>query len=424
MTAVDDRRTAVVGLAVRLPGADTPEQFWDNNQDGAVFVHRFSADELIAAGFGESEARDPDVVGASALLDDIAGFDAACFGMSPREAAMTDPQHRLFLEVCQHALEDAGYGGSGVRVATFGAVGYHLQPLGGYWRTQLDGRVFDAGFEDNHASALQVAFCNGSDFIATQTAFRLGLTGPAMTTQTGCSSGLVALDQAIRALWHDDADVALVAGAALHVPQVYANRHVKGSILSRSGVCRAFDAASDGTVAGNGAVALVLKRLDHAVRDSDRVYATVLGVGVNNDGASKHTYAAPSVTGQMGAIDRAFALSGVSPSDIGYLEAHGTGTFKGDPIEFSAMDQLWRDREWTPGGCALGAVKPSIGHLDAAAGLAGLVKTIGVVRRGVIPPLPNFTAPNPALPLDGGPFHLPTQAEPWPDLGGPRRAGV
>ncbi|MGH3749940.1 MAG: ketoacyl-synthetase C-terminal extension domain-containing protein, partial [Micromonosporaceae bacterium] len=215
-----------------------------------------------------------------------------------------------------------------------------------------------------------------------------------------------------------------MASAAVHVPQVIGHRPVKGSVISRSGVCRAFDAKSDGTVSGNGAAAVVLRRLDRAQRSGDRVHATILSVSVNNDGAAKQAYAAPSADGQAAVIARAVDLAGVSTADIGYVEAHGTGTYKGDPIEFSAMDRVWRARDWTPGGCALGAVKPSIGHLDSAAGLPGLIKAIGVLRRGVIPPLPNFTAPNPSLPLDDGPFRLPAAAQQWPESDQPRRAGV
>lgn len=422
-----ERRIAVIGMAVRLPGADTVDRFWDDVLAGRGHTRRFSPAELVAAGVPVADANDPEFVGASALLDDITGFDAELFGMSQREAAYTDPQHRLFLEVCRHALDDAGYAGGTERVGVFGGTGFHLHPLGGYLRRNLDGRVFDAEFPDNHVSGLQVVFGNHVDFVATRTAFRLGLTGPAVTVQTGCSTGLVGVNLSAQAMWAGDADLAVVATAAIHLPQVLGYRYVKGSIFSRTGVCRAFDAASDGIVTGNGAAAVVLKPLDRALADGDGIHAVILGIGVNNDGGGKRAYAAPSASGQTSAIRRALAVSGVDPAEVRYVETHGTGTFKGDPVEFAALAAGYRSSAGRTGYCALGSVKPSIGHLDSGAALPSLIKAIGVVRRGVIPPLANFTAANPSLPLAGSPFYLPSEPAEWPSGppdAGPRRAGV
>lgn len=414
---------AVIGMAVRLPGADTVEKYWDDALDGVVHIERFTPEQLVQAGLDEAQAHDPGFVGASALLDDVDGFDAGAFGMSPREAAITDPQHRLFMEVCHTALETSGYSGDTSKVGLFGNTGFHLHPLGGYLRNNLDGRVFNADFARNQVTGLQVAFGNHTDFVATKTAFRLGLTGPVMTVQTGCSSGLVGVHLAGQALRGDEADVVVVATAAVHIPQVVGHRYVKGSIHSRSGVCRVFDAASDGMVTGNGAAAVVLKRLDRALADGDSIDAVVLGTAINNDGASKSAYAAPSVDGQAEVVERALTAAGVNCGDIGYVETHGTGTFKGDPIEFAALERTYRHHTDKVGYCGLGSAKANIGHLDSAAALPSLIRAIGVIHRGVIPPLANHTAPNPGLPLDRSPFYLPDRRREWPiDL--PRLAAV
>ena len=406
---------AIIGTAVRLPGADTVEKYWSDTFEGKVHIRRFTPDELIDAGVPEEDARAPEFVGASALLDNVSGFDAAAFGMSPREAAITDPQHRLFLEVCEQALESSGYSGATSRVGLMGNTGFHLHPLEGYLRRSLDGRVFDADFPRNHVTGLQVVFGNHTDFVATKAAFRLGLTGPVMTVQTGCSSGLVGVRLAGQALRDGDADIMVVASAAVHVPQILGHRHVKGSVSSRTGCCRVFDAASDGTVTGNGAAAVVLKRLDQALADGDAIEAVVLATAVNNDGDSKAAYAAPSAVGQSAVIAQALDTAGIDCGQIGYVETHGTGTFKGDPIEFDALDRVYRGRTTRTGYCALGSAKANIGHLDSGAALPGLIRAIGVLRHGVIPPLAGHTAPNPRLNLTDSPFYLPDRARSWPD---------
>ncbi|MFD0557993.1 acyl carrier protein [Stackebrandtia endophytica] len=414
---------AVIATAIRLPGADSVDKYWRDSFDGKVHIRRFTPDELIGAGVAEEDARHPDFVGASALLDDVSGFDASAFGMSPREATITDPQHRLFLEVCDQALESAGYSGATSRIGLMGNTGFHLHPLEGYLRRNLDGRVFDADFARNHVTGLQVVFANATDFVATKAAFRLGLTGPVMTVQTGCSSGLVGIRLAGQALRDGDADLMVVASAAVHVPQVLGHRYVKGSVYSRSGCCRVFDAASDGTVTGNGAAAVVLKPLDRALADGDTVEAVVLATAVNNDGDSKTAYAAPSAVGQEAVVAQALDAADIDCGQIGYVETHGTGTFKGDPIEFDALDRVYRGRTDRTGYCALGSAKANIGHLDSGAALPGLIRAIGVLKHGVIPPLAGHTAPNPRLNLVDSPFYLPDRARPWPEEQ-PRLAAV
>ncbi|WP_432118764.1 type I polyketide synthase [Streptomyces sp. bgisy032] len=423
MTTSDpDPRLAVIGMAFRLPGADTPEDFWRIIRDGTDRITRFTDEELAAAGVPAEEYRAPDFVGASGVLDGIAGFDAAHFSMSPREARLTDPQQRLLLECAQHALENAGYARErdGTRVGVYASAGYHLYTL----RHYLLNNVLPSEPPSDWMAGMQTTVGNHTDFTATRVAYRLGLTGPAVTVQTGCSSSLVAVQTAAQSLLLGDCDLALVGATAVHVPQVLGYRYVKGSILSRTGRLRAFDAHADGTVGGTGVLAVVLKRLARAVADGDTVHGVVRGWGISNDGAGKTAFAAPSAEGQRAAVRQALRRAGVSADTIGYLESHGTGTLKGDPIEFDGAARAFREDTDREGYCALGSVKANIGHLDAASGLAGLVKTLLVLRHGVIPPMANFSEPNPRIDLDRSPFHIPRTARPWPASDVPRRAGL
>ncbi|MEU8589399.1 beta-ketoacyl synthase N-terminal-like domain-containing protein [Streptomyces sp. NPDC048664] len=439
-----DRRTAVIGMALRFPGADTPERYWRDIRDGVSHVRAFTEAEFASAGVPEAHYRDPDFVGAGALLDGadgingahgtddtdgIDGFDAEFFGMSGREAALTDPQQRLLLECCHHALEDGGHAGSGARIGMYASVGYRLYSLHSYLAHNIgqgaaagDGGAAGAPFED-WAAVKQVQIGNYPDFAAGRTAFKLGLDGPAMTVATACSSALVSVHLACQALHAGDADLMVVGSAALHLPQITGHRHVPGSTLSPTGTVRAFDASADGTVGGNGVAALLLKPLAKALADGDTVHAVLLGSAVTNDGADRAGFAAPGVRGQRDAVLGALANAGVRADSIGYLEAHGTGTFKGDPIEFRALTEAFRRHTDRRSFCALGSTKPAIGHLDSAAGLAGLIKAILVLRHGVIPPLVNFSRPNPLLGVAESPFVLPTRAASW-TVDGPRRAGV
>ncbi|MGW1071665.1 type I polyketide synthase [Streptomyces sp. NPDC002537] len=422
MSSPTDPRTAVIGMAFRFPGADTPEEFWRVVRDGTDCVTRFTDDELAAAGVPAERYRAPDFVGASGILDDIAGFDARHFGMSAREAQLTDPQHRMFLECAQHALENAGYPGErdGTRVGVYASTGHHLYSMESY----LLNNVLPGSPGADWLSRMQTMVGNYADFTATRAAFRLGLTGPAVNVQTGCSSSLVGVQLAAQALAAGDCDIALAGATAVHVPQVLGYHYVKGSILSRSGHLRAFDAAADGTVGGTGVAAVVLKRLDRALADGDTVHGVIRGWGVTNDGADKKAYTAPSARGQRDAIRRALDRAGVTAGTIGYLETHGTGTLKGDPIELDGATAAYREDTDRTGYCALGSVKANIGHLDVCSGLAGLIKTLLVLRHGIIPPLANFTRPNPLLALDDSPFRIPRTATPWPAGDTPRRAGL
>ncbi|MFI9627927.1 type I polyketide synthase [Streptomyces sp. NPDC052042] len=417
-----DPRIAVIGMAFRLPGADTPEEFWRVIRDGTDRVTRFTKEELAAAGVPAEQYRAADFVGASGVLDGIAGFDARHFGMSAREAQLTDPQQRMFLECAQHALENAGYPveRDGSRVGVYASTGFHLYSLQNY----LLNNVLPDRAVDDWPTRLQITIGNHTDFTATRAAYRLGLTGPAVSVQTACSSSLVGVQLAAQSLLMGDCDIALAGATAVHVPQVLGYRHVKGSILSRSGRLRAFDAAADGTVGGTGVVAVVLKRLERAATDGDTIHGVIRGWGVCNDGADKKAFTAPSTRGQRTAIRRALERAGVGAETIGYLETHGTGTCKGDPIEFDAASAAFREDTDRTGYCALGSVKANIGHLDVASGLAGLVKTLLVLKHGVVPPMANFSRPNPVLDLDRSPFYIPRTVLPWPENGTPRRAGL
>ncbi|WP_103509999.1 type I polyketide synthase [Streptomyces sp. SM13] len=432
-----DDRIAVIGTALRFPGADTPEAYWRDIRTGTGRVHRFTRAEFAAAGIPAAEYGRPGFGGASGLLTGVDGFDAGFFGMSGREAELTDPQQRLFLECCFHALEDGGYaagekayagggdrcagGGDGgsVRIGVYGSSGYRLYSLHSYLAANL---AAEAGSGD-WMTAKQVQVGNYTDFTATRAAFRLGLTGPALTVSTACSSALVSVHLACQALRAGDADLMLVGSAALHLPQVSGHVPVKGSTLSPTGTVRAFDAGADGTVGGNGAAAVLLKPLERALADGDTVHAVILGSAVTNDGADKGGFAAPGVAGQRDAVLGALRAADVDAASIGYVEAHGTGTLKGDPIEFAALTEAFRAHTDRTGFCALGSTKPAIGHLDSAAGLAGLIKAVEVLRHGVVPPLVNHSRPNPALALDDSPFLLPVRERAWP-LAGVRRAGV
>ncbi|MFD5857801.1 type I polyketide synthase [Streptomyces chartreusis] len=417
-----DPRMAVIGMAFRLPGADTPEDLWRIVHDGTDRITRFTDEELAAAGVPAEEYGAPDFVGASGVVNDIAGFDAQHFGMSAREARITDPQHRMFLECAQHALENAGYPDErdGTRIGVYASTGYHLYTLQNY----LLNNVLPSEPVTDWMAGIQITVGNYADFTANRVAYRLGLTGPAVNVQTGCSSSLVGVQSAAQSLLMDDCDIALVGATAVHVPQVLGYRYVKGSILSRSGRLRAFDAGADGTVGGTGVLAVVLKRLSSAVADGDTIHGVISGWGISNDGADKKAFTAPSAQGQRVAVRQALRRAGVGADSIGYLETHGTGTLKGDPIEFDGAACAYREDTDRTGYCALGSTKANIGHLDAASGLAGLVKTLLVLKHGVIPPMANFEEPNPALDLDHSPFYIPRTARPWPQGDGPRRAGL
>ncbi len=406
---------AVVGLACRFPGARNAEQFWANLAGGVESVRFFSDDELLAAGTPARVLEDPAYVKAAPVLEDVDLFDAALFGYSPREAELMDPQQRLFLETAWEALEDSSFdpGQGRERVGVYAGA-----RLDTYWLGFLSGREAVHG-----ADALQALIGNDKDYLATQLSYRLDLRGPSIGVQTACSTSLVAVALASQGLLSFQCDVALAGGVTVRVPQVSGYYHRPGGIASPDGHCRAFSADARGSVFGSGVGVVVLKRLEDALRDGDRVRAVVRGSALNNDGALKAGYTAPSEEGQAEVIATAQALAGVEPETITYVEAHGTGTPLGDPIEVAALRRAFRSGSGGPAHCGLGSVKTNIGHLDCAAGVAGLIKTVLALEKGMIPPSLNFDVPNPQLGLEGSPFYVNTELRPW-ESDGPRRAGV
>ncbi|WP_157862279.1 beta-ketoacyl synthase N-terminal-like domain-containing protein, partial [Wenjunlia vitaminophila] len=416
-----DRRIAVVGLSLRFPGANSVERFWANLRDGVDSVRVLDERDLAAAGLTPRQRTAPDLVPVAGVLDGVEEFDAEFFGISPREAALTHPAHRLFLECCHEALEDGGYAASepGTRVGVFAGCGMNL------YDHQHPHPAGTHGGAADPAEGMQAAIGQQPDFLASRVAYRLGLTGPAVGVQTACSTSLVAVHLAAQALLSGDADLALAGAAAVHVPQETGYRSQPGSVLSPTGRCRAFDAEADGTVGGNGVAAVLLKRLDRALADGDTVHAVLLGSAVNNDGAGKVGFSAPGVTGQVEVVREAIRRAGVPAETISYVEAHGTGTRLGDPVELEALGRALGEGTRRTGFCTVGSVKPNIGHLDSCAGMAGLIKTVLMLRHRTLVPTPHLVRPSPELRLDGGPLVLARELRPWrtPD-GVPLRAGV
>ena len=418
---IDLEPIAIIGMACRVPGAATVEAFWRNMRDGAESITRFSPDALRAAGVADDVLADPDYVPASGHLEGADLFDAAFFGFNPAEAETMDPQHRLFCETAWAAVEDSGHD-----PARFGGdVGVFA---GAFMNKYLTANLStNARFQRSPMASLARMF-NDKDFLATRVAHLLDLTGPAYTVQTACSTSLVATHLGCQSLLNYECDVALVGGVSVNVPLKSGYPVADSGLFSADGHCRPFDAGAGGTVPGNGVVVLVLRRLADALGDRDHVYAVIKGSAVNNDGSMKAGFAAPSVEGQARVITSALALAGVDPATVGYVEAHGTATQVGDPIEVTALTQAFHAdpaaRPVPAGQCALGSVKANIGHLDAAAGVAGLMRAALAIHHGLIPPNANFSSPNPELRLDLTPFFVPLHAIDWPASSAPRRAGV
>ncbi|THV24622.1 non-ribosomal peptide synthetase/type I polyketide synthase [Glycomyces paridis] len=385
-----ERRIAVIGMAGVLPGAEGVAEHWDNRARGTVSIARFTREELLDAGIAPEEADDPRYVGARGYVA-ADTFDADFFEYSERDAAAMDPQARLLHETAWHALEDAGYtpGPDTGDIGVFVGSGTNFPWTAGF----LDRK-------DDPVGAFEAMTLNEKDFLATRIAYKLGLTGPAVNVQTACSTSLVAIHQAVRSLREGESDLAIAGGVALNFPRREGYRWQEGMIFSRDGVCRPFSSDADGTVAGQGCGVVVLKPLDRALADGDHVYAVIAGTAANNDGRRKVGYTAPSVQGQKEVIRAALADAGASPDDVGYIETHGTGTALGDPIEYEALASVYGGG----GPCALGAVKGNIGHLDAAAGVAGFIGAVGVLHRGEIPPMANFRSMNQAVDQSGALF--------------------
>jgi acyl transferase domain-containing protein len=406
---------AVVGMSGRFPKARNLEEFWRNLKDGIECVSFFSREDLITAGADTAGLDDPGFVNAGGVLDDIDLFDASFFGFSARDAEVMDPQQRIFLECAFHSLEDAGYDPE-----TYDGL------IGVFAGASLSSYLFDLYADPELVAMLddfQVAIGNDKDHLATQVSYKLNLRGPSMAVQTACSTSLVAVCMACQSLLNYQCDIALAGGVSADASTSKGYFYQPGGILSPDGHCRVFDAAAKGTVVGNGAGVVVLKRLSEAIQDHDHIRAVIRGFALNNDGSQKVGYTAPSVAGQAQVIALAQAMARVDPETIGYVEAHGTGTELGDPIEMAALTQVFRARTRTKQFCAIGSVKSNIGHLDAAAGIASLIKTVLALENKALPPSLHFTQPNPAIDFANSPFRVAAKFSEWKSAG-TRRAGV
>lgn len=409
---------AIVGMAGRFPGAKNVDEFWENLRDGVESISFFSEQELESFGIDESVLRDPRYVKARAVLEDIELFDASFFGFNPREAEITDPQHRFFLESAWEALESAGYNSETYE----GSIGVYAGA--GSFNTYFLNNLYPNHHLRESLGDYQLVIANEKDFLSTRISYKLNLKGPSVTVQTACSTSLVAISMACQSLLNYQCDMALAGGVSIGVNQKTGYFYKEGMILSPDGHCRAFDAQAQGTVSGSGVGIIVLKRLEEAIADGDYIHAVIKGSALNNDGAFKIGYTAPSIDGQAQAIADALALAEVHPETISYVEAHGTGTPLGDPIEIAALTQAFSAETKKKGFCAIGSVKTNIGHLDTAAGVTGLIKTVQALKHQLIPPSLHFEQPNPKIDFANSPFYVNTKLSEWKVGKTPRRAGV
>ncbi|CAM2010811.1 Type I polyketide synthase [Acanthopleuribacter pedis] len=406
-------RIAVVGMAGRFPGAGNCDELWRNLRDGIEGVRFFSEEELLQNGISKEQVQHRHYVKAAPMLDEVAAFDAGFFGYTPREAELLDPQQRLFLEVVWEALENAGFrdGEHNNTTGLFAGSG-----LSHYLMNHLQDRFTydEAGFE--------TLIGNDKDYLCTRVAYKLNLGGPAINIQTACSSSLVAVHAACQSLISHECDTAVAGGVTIRLPGVAGYQYQEGGLFSPDGHCRPFDADARGTLFGSGVGAVVLKRLNDALADGDPIRAVVLASAVNNDGARKVGYTAPSEIGQLRVLAETLELAGIEPDTVGYIEAHGTGTALGDPIEAAALKQAY-PKKGDHHRCALGSLKSNIGHLENAAGIAGFIKTVLVLEHGQIPATLHFKKLNPMIQFEESPFFVADHLQPWP-MRGTRRAGV
>lgn len=412
-----DTALAIIGMSGRFPGANSPELLWENVTGGIISIHFFTDEELL--GFGESSEilKNPSYVKAGSILEGVELFDASFFGFTPREIEVMDPQQRLFLECSWEALEASGYltGKYDGMIGVFG---------GSAMSTYLLNSIYMSPEAANNISPFLASLGNDKDSLATRVSYKLNLKGPSVTIQTYCSTSLVAVHLACQALINYECDIALAGGVAINIPQERGYVYQEGSILSPDGHCRTFDAKAQGSVLTNGVGVVTIKRFREALEDGDHIYAIVRGSATNNDGSQRVSYTAPGLDGQSGVMVEAIGNAGVHPESITYVEAHGTATELGDAVEVAAMIKAFRMSTQKKGFCAIGSIKPNIGHLDRASGVTGLMKTALALYHRQIPPSLNYEEPNPDLDLENSPFYVNTVLTPWPDTVLPRRAAV
>ncbi len=408
---------AIVGIAVRMPGAADVRQFWENLKTGKECISLFSKDEMLEAGVSSEMIDLPNYVAAKGILEGVELFDANFFGIAPREAELMDPQHRVLMECAWAAMEDAGYVPEQYpgRIAVFTSAGMNTYlPVNLMSNPDLLEQV--GGFE--------LSIYNDKDFVPTRIAYSMNIKGPAIDIGTACSSSLVSTHLACQHLLTYQSDMALVGGITIHLPQKVGHLHEAGSAYSPDRHCRPFDSTQSGLIDGNGAAVIIVKRLEDALNDGDKIHALIRGSAINNDGSDKVGYAAPSVNGQAEAILEALAVAEVEADSISYVEAHGTSTPLGDPIELAALTQAYRTSTARTGFCGVGSVKSNIGHVDKAAGLAGLIKTTLALEHELLPPSLNWKAPNPKLQIEKTPFYVVHKPQAWTRSAQPRRAGI
>ncbi len=406
---------AIIGMVGRFPGAADVDQFWRNLCNGVESVTNFSDEDLLAAGVDPAALSDPTYVKLGTTLDQADFFDASFFNYSPREAEIMDPQHRVFLECSHQALEDAGYDPE-----TYdGLIGvYAGSTIGSYLSPNVNSEVVTS------VGRYPVLLGNDKDFVPTRVSYKLNLKGPSINVQTACSTSLVAVHLACQSLLSAECDIALAGGVSIRFPQIGGYFYQEEGILSPDGHCRAFDAQAAGAIGGNGVGIVVLKRLSEALADGDNIQAIIRATAINNDGSLKVGYTAPGVDGQARVIAAAQSLAGVDPAEITYIEAHGTGTLLGDPIEISALTQAFSEATDKKQYCAIGSVKTNIGHCDAAAGVVGLIKTALCLQHRQLVPSINFEEPNPRIDFANSPFYVNTKLTDWQSGDTPLLAGL
>ncbi len=409
---------AIIGMAGRFPRARNLDEFWQNLRNGVECITFFTDEELAASGAEPALLNNPRYVRQGTVLEDIEMFDASFFGFSPREAEIMDPQHRFFLECAWETLENAGYDPDTYngRIGVYTGVGIN---------TYLLRNLISVPDFINSADNYQIAISNDKDFAPTRVSYKLNLKGPSVNINTACSSSLVAVQFACQSLLNYQCDMVMAGGVTIQVPQKKGYLYQEGGIPSPDGHCRAFDAKAEGTVLSSGAGIVLLKRLEDALEDGDCIHALIRGSAINNDGSLKAGYTAPGPDGQAEVIAEAQAIADVNPETITYIEAHGTGTKLGDPIEIAALTRAFRSDTQKKGFCAIGSVKTNIGHADTASGVAGLIKTVLSMKHKMILPSLNFEQPNPEIDFENSPFYVNTELSEWKTDGKtPRRAGV
>ncbi|NEO24500.1 MAG: acyltransferase domain-containing protein, partial [Moorea sp. SIO4A5] len=414
---IDDSAIAIIGISGRFPKANNIDTFWKNLQEGVESIEFFSEQELLEEGIDPSLLKKQNYVKAGTVISDIDLFDASFFDYNPREAEIIDPQQRLFLESAVEALEVAGYDSQ----TYAGAIGVYA---GLSENSYARNNIYPHLENSEPGNVYQFLLGNGNDFLSTRVSYKLNLTGPSITVQTACSTSLVAVHLACQSLLSGECDMALAGGVSIQVPHKKGYLYQEGMIMSPDGHCRTFDAKAKGTLGGNGLGIVVLKRLEDAIADGDYIYAQIKGSAINNDGSSKVGYTAPSVEGQAAVISEAQSIAGIDPETITYIEAHGTATPLGDPIEIAALTKVFRGTTEKKGFCAIGSLKTNMGHLDAAAGVGGLIKTVLALKHKKLPPSLNFETPNPTIDFANSPFYVNTTLSEWNTNGTPRRAGV